>query len=59
MEWNKVIVNMVRVWLGDESARYNARISQGSVAASEPVQEQVANEALTVYVCVWGMARGG
>jgi hypothetical protein len=50
---------MVRVWLGDESARYNARISQGSDAASEPVQEQVANEALTVYVCVWGMARGG
>jgi integrase/recombinase XerD len=49
-ERNHVSVNTLREWLGHESLDVTLAYLKGSDAASEPVQEQVANGALAAYV---------
>ena len=49
-ERNRVSVNTLREWLGHESLDVSLAYLKGSDAASEPVQEQVANGALAAYV---------
>jgi integrase len=49
-ERNRVSVNTLREWLGHESLDVTLAYLKGSDAASEPVQEQVANGALAAYV---------
>jgi integrase/recombinase XerD len=49
-ERNRVSVNTLREWLGHESLDVTLAYLKGSDAASEAVQEQVANGALAAYV---------
>jgi integrase/recombinase XerD len=49
-ERNRISVNTLREWLGHESLDVTLAYLKGSDAASEPVQEQVANGALAAYV---------
>ena len=49
-ERNHISVNTLREWLGHESLDVTLAYLKGSDAASEPVQDQVANGALAVYV---------
>ena len=49
-ERNRVSVNTLREWLGHESLDVTLAYLKGADAASEPVQEQVANGALAAYV---------
>jgi len=49
-ERNGVSVNTLREWLGHESLDVTLAYLKGSEAASEPIQEQVANGALAAYV---------